>query len=87
MAPIRGCSMKVDLFCFNGDGGHRAAALASQAVIAEQRRPRTIELVDLFEVLDPRGQFQRFTGMAPERTTTYVWRRDGRSASVRNSRL
>ena len=57
---------KVDLFYFNAGGGHRAAALALQAVIAEQRRPWTVRLVDLFEVLDPRGQFQRLTGMAPE---------------------
>lgn len=57
---------KVDLFYFNAGGGHRAAALALQAIIAEQRRPWTVDLVDLFEVLDPRGQFLRLTGMAPE---------------------
>jgi UDP-N-acetylglucosamine:LPS N-acetylglucosamine transferase len=66
MTLSRAAMTKVDLFYFNAGGGHRAAALALQAVIAEQHRPWTVELVDLFEVLDPRGQFLRVTGMAPE---------------------
>jgi UDP-N-acetylglucosamine:LPS N-acetylglucosamine transferase len=56
----------VDLIYFNAGGGHRAAALALQSVIAEQRRPWTVNLVDLFEVLDPTRQFTRVTGVAPE---------------------
>ena len=56
----------IDLIYFNAGGGHRAAALALQAVIAEQRRPWTVRLVNLFDVLDPQGQFLRITGMAPE---------------------
>lgn len=56
----------IDLVYFNAGGGHRAAALALQAVIAAQHRPWQVRRVDLFEVLDPQGQFHRVTGMAPE---------------------
>ena len=56
----------IDLIYFNAGGGHRAAALALQAVIAEQHRPWTVRLVNLFDVIDPQGQFLRMTGMAPE---------------------
>lgn len=56
----------IDLIYFNAGGGHRAAALALEAVIAGQRRPWTVRLVDLFDVVDPHGQFERVTGMAPE---------------------
>ena len=57
---------KIDLVYFNAGGGHRAAALALQAACVEQRRPWDVRLVDLFDVLDPNGQFARVTGMAPE---------------------
>ncbi len=56
----------IDLVYFNAGGGHRAAAQALQSVIREQRRPWRVRLVNLFEVLDPRGHFQRVTGVAPE---------------------
>lgn len=56
----------IDLIYFNAGGGHRASALALEAVIREQGRPWRIRLVNLFEVLDPNGQFRRFTGKAPE---------------------
>lgn len=56
----------IDLVYFNAGGGHRAAAQALQAVIAQQQRPWSVRLVNLFEVLDPRGTFQRITGLAPE---------------------
>jgi len=56
----------VDLVYFNAGGGHRAAALALQAVIAAQRRPWQVRRVNLFEVLDPQGLFRKFTGFAPE---------------------
>jgi UDP-N-acetylglucosamine:LPS N-acetylglucosamine transferase len=57
---------KVALVYFNAGGGHRAAAQALQAVIAEQRRPWEVHLVNLFEVLDPQGLFRKVTGLAPE---------------------
>ena len=57
---------KVDLVYFNAGGGHRAAALALQAACLQQQRPWNVELVDLFDVLDPTGQFMRLTGVAPE---------------------
>ncbi|MEQ1685812.1 MAG: galactosyldiacylglycerol synthase [Burkholderiaceae bacterium] len=56
----------IDLVYFNAGGGHRAAATALEAVIREQGRPWQVRCINLFEILDPRGQFLRFTGMAPE---------------------
>jgi UDP-N-acetylglucosamine:LPS N-acetylglucosamine transferase len=56
----------VDLVYFNAGGGHRAAALALQEAIALQRRPWTVRLVNLTEVLDPNGRFRRATGLDPE---------------------
>ena len=57
---------QVQLIYFNAGGGHRASALALQAVLHEQGRPWDVRLVNLFEVLDPTGRFQRITGKAPE---------------------
>jgi len=56
----------VDLIYFNAGGGHRASALALQAVLAAQEWPWRVRLVDLFEVLDPRQRFRAMTGKAPE---------------------
>jgi UDP-N-acetylglucosamine:LPS N-acetylglucosamine transferase len=56
----------VDLVYFNAGGGHRASALALQAVLAAQEWPWQVRLVDLFEVLDPRQRFRAMTGKAPE---------------------
>lgn len=56
----------VDLVYFNAGGGHRAAALALQQAIAEQKRPWTVRLVNLTEVLDPQGSFRRVMGFDPE---------------------
>ncbi len=56
----------IDLVYFNAGGGHRAAALALQAVIAAQQRPWTVRLVHLVDVLDPQAMFRKLTGMAPE---------------------
>lgn len=56
----------IDLVYFNAGGGHRAAALALQEAIAQQRRPWRVRLVDLLEVLDPQGKFRKLTGIAPE---------------------
>lgn len=56
----------IDLIYFNAGGGHRSAALALQAVILAEQRPWNVRLVNLFEVLDSDGVFQKITGMAPE---------------------
>ena len=56
----------IDLVYFNAGGGHRAAALALQEVIAQQQRPWRVRLVNLTEVLDPDARFRKLTGMAPE---------------------
>lgn len=56
----------IDLVYFNAGGGHRAAALALQEVMRDQRRPWTVRLVNLTEVIDPQGRFRRVTGMDPE---------------------
>ncbi|MGA1287349.1 MAG: MGDG synthase family glycosyltransferase [Rubrivivax sp.] len=57
---------KIDLVYFNAGGGHRAAALALQEVIAQQRRPWQVRLVNLVDVLDPAAGFHRWTGFMPE---------------------
>jgi UDP-N-acetylglucosamine:LPS N-acetylglucosamine transferase len=56
----------LDLVYFNAGGGHRAAAQALAAAIREQGRPWQVRLVNLTEVLDPRGLFRKYTGIAPE---------------------
>ncbi|HYB50047.1 MAG TPA: glycosyltransferase [Burkholderiaceae bacterium] len=56
----------IDLVYFNAGGGHRAAATALQATLAAQGRQWRVRLVNLFDALDPQGQFRRLTGMAPE---------------------
>ena len=56
----------IDLVYFNAGGGHRAAALALRDVIQAQQRPWQVRLVNLFEVLDPSGRFNRIAGFAPE---------------------
>jgi hypothetical protein len=56
----------IDLVYFNAGGGHRAAALALRDAIAQQRRPWTVRLVDLNEVLDPNGRWRRAVGVDPE---------------------
>ena len=56
----------IDLIYFNAGGGHRAAAMALDAVIREQGRPWRVRCINLFDVLDPTGRFRRVTGIAPE---------------------
>jgi 1,2-diacylglycerol 3-beta-galactosyltransferase len=56
----------VDLIYFNAGGGHRASALALEAVLREQPTPWNVRLVNLFEVLDPKAKFKQMTGSAPE---------------------
>ena len=56
----------IALVYFNAGGGHRAAAMALEAVIRQQGRPWRVQLVNLFEVLDPQGRFRKITGFAPE---------------------
>ncbi|NRF68905.1 galactosyldiacylglycerol synthase [Aquincola sp. S2] len=53
------------IYC-NAGGGHRAAAQALQAAIQEEGRPWRVELVNLFEVLDPQSRLRKLTGLAPE---------------------
>ena len=57
---------KLDLIYFNAGGGHRATAVALDAVIKAQERPWDVRCVNLFEVLDPRDMFRKLTGMGPE---------------------
>ena len=56
----------IDLVYFNSGGGHLAAARALDETIRRQRRPWNVRLVNLFEILDPNGLFERTTGMKPE---------------------
>jgi UDP-N-acetylglucosamine:LPS N-acetylglucosamine transferase len=52
----------IDLVYFDAGGGHRAAALALQAVITRQQRPWTLRLVNLTPVLDPNHDVRRWLG-------------------------
>jgi len=56
----------IDLIYFNAGGGHRAAAEALREVMHGDGSPWRVRLLNLFELLDPQGLFQRITGMAPE---------------------
>ena len=56
----------LDFVYFNAGGGHRAAAVALQAVIEQQQRPWRVRLVDLARVLDPQSSFRRVMGFDPQ---------------------
>jgi hypothetical protein len=57
----------VDLVYFNAGGGHRSTALALESVLQLQKnRAWRVRMVNLFEVLDPKGRFKRVTGSVPE---------------------
>jgi 1,2-diacylglycerol 3-beta-galactosyltransferase len=56
----------VELIYFNAGGGHRAAAQALEAVIHDSAMPWNVRLVNLMEVLDPKGVFRKATGLGPE---------------------
>jgi hypothetical protein len=51
---------------FDAGGGHRAAATALEAVIAEQRRPWIVRKVNLQEYLDRIDIFRKLTGVRLE---------------------
>lgn len=56
----------VDLIYFNAGGGHRASALALQAILRSHAPSWQVRLINLFEVLDPLDKFRSVTGSAPE---------------------
>ncbi|HRD34841.1 MAG TPA: glycosyltransferase [Rhodocyclaceae bacterium] len=56
----------IDLIYFNAGGGHRASALALEAVLSRQALSWQVRLVNLFEVLDPQDKFRAITGSGPE---------------------
>lgn len=55
----------IDLVYFNAGGGHRASAVALQQAIAQSDLGWNVRLVNLTEVLDPRGSFRKFA-FSPE---------------------
>jgi hypothetical protein len=54
---------RLDFVFFDAGGGHRSAANALKAVIAQQGRPWEIRLVNLQEILDPLDIFRKYTGI------------------------
>lgn len=56
----------VDFIFFDAGGGHRAAAVALEAVISQQARPWDVRLVDLQDVLDELDIFRKLTGLRME---------------------
>lgn len=55
---------RVDLIYFNAGGGHRAAARALEQ--AMRHLPWQVQMVNLVEIVDPKGQFYHNLGMQPE---------------------
>ena len=55
----------IELIYFNAGGGHRAAALALDAVLRERGGRLEVRCTNVMDVLDPTGRFNRITGMAP----------------------
>ena len=62
----RTASETVDLVYFDAGGGHRASAVALQAAIEDRGPARTVRLVNLREVLDPKDSFRKLVGIHPE---------------------
>jgi 1,2-diacylglycerol 3-beta-galactosyltransferase len=56
----------IELIYFNAGGGHRAAARAVEAVLSRDGVDWQVRSTNLFEILDPQGQFRRYAGIAPE---------------------
>ncbi|MES2483008.1 MAG: glycosyltransferase [Pseudomonadota bacterium] len=56
----------IELIYFNAGGGHRAAAMALDAVLRARGGGLEVRCTNVMEVLDPTGRFKRITGMAPE---------------------
>ena len=58
--------IRIALIYFNAGGGHRAAASALRAELARRHPGWDPQMVNLFDVLDPKHRFKRLTGFAPE---------------------
>jgi hypothetical protein len=56
----------IEVIYFNAGGGHRAAAHALEAINARQQLGWALRCRNLFEILDPQGQFRRIVGIEPE---------------------
>lgn len=56
----------IQLIYFNAGGGHRAAARAVEAILARERPHWRVRSANLFDLIDPQGQFRRYAGIAPE---------------------
>jgi hypothetical protein len=54
---------QLDFVFFDAGGGHRAAASALKRVIEEQRRPLSVRMVNLQELLDSIDLFRKLTGV------------------------
>ena len=74
----------IDLMYFNAGGGHRSAADALDTVIRELALPWQVRLIDLFDVLDPRGVFSRTTAAIRTKSLSANWLR---SAAVMFQRI
>ncbi len=56
----------IDLIYFDAGGGHRSAAMALQAVLADEKPDWDVRLVNLQEVLDSLDVFRKVTGIRLE---------------------
>jgi len=56
----------VQLIYFDAGGGHRAAAQALTAAALAEQRPWSVQQLNLFDLIDPKGRFRKLTGVPPE---------------------
>jgi hypothetical protein len=61
--PLTHANQRIDFIYFDAGGGHRSAANALNSVIEQQRRPWTVRLINLQEILDPLDIFRKYTGI------------------------
>src|SRR6266852_3188446 len=59
MPPMK----KIHVLFHDAGGGHRNAALALQTIIAEQKRPWSIELIQFQELTDHLDVLRKLTGI------------------------
>ncbi|MDE3171124.1 MAG: galactosyldiacylglycerol synthase [Acidobacteriota bacterium] len=57
------CPRRIEFIFFDAGGGHRAAATALQMEIESQRRPWTVDLTNLQELLDQLDILQKYAGI------------------------
>jgi hypothetical protein len=74
-SPRQHCAL-IDMIYFDAGGGHRASATALRAAVEQQRRPWSIRLINLRDVLEPADFIRRLTGVRSEDLYNAMLKRD-----------